>query len=162
MPAKAPTINTRRLDTAREAIARAVAGTARDEAIDRETLLRRVALAGTELEPITLRNALKRMVADGDRIAAEGATSARRYFDPTAKGWEPEAVATPPAAPAPPAAAPTPPAGRVEFSVYSDGRLAIIDGDDILILQPDDTGRLAYFLGCFQAPSPLRAPQLAA
>ena len=41
-------------------------------------------------------------------------------------------------------------ASAVEFSVYSDGRLAIIDGTEILVLQPDATRRLGYFLGCFE------------
>lgn len=51
------------------------------------------------------------------------------------------------AKPAP--AAPTVP--EIEFSIYDDGRLAIIDGDEILVLPPDATRRLGRFLGYFEA-----------
>ena len=51
----------------------------------------------------------------------------------------------------------TPP---VEFAVYSDGRLAIIDSDEILVLKPDDVRRLAFFLGCFDPKTAV--PQLLA
>lgn len=51
------------------------------------------------------------------------------------------------AKPAP--AAPTVP--EIEFSIYDDGRLAIIDGDEILVLLPDATRRLGRFLGYFEA-----------
>lgn len=32
---------------------------------------------------------------------------------------------------------------EIEFSIYDDGRLDIIDGDEILVLPPDATRRLA-------------------
>jgi len=41
------------------------------------------------------------------------------------------------------------PAPDIDFCVYADGHLAIIDGDEILVLPPDATRRLGHFLGCF-------------
>ena len=51
--------------------------------------------------------------------------------------------------PARPKKQPEIPPTEVDFSVYADGRLAIIDGDEILVLKPEDTRRLGQFLGCF-------------
>ena len=56
-----------------------------------------------------------------------------------------DAAATPAATPDAPAAP-----AEIEFAVYSDGRLAIFDGDEILILPPEATRRLGYFLGCLE------------
>lgn len=39
---------------------------------------------------------------------------------------------------------------EIDFAVYSDGRLAIVDGDEILVLPPEATRRLGYFLGCLE------------
>ena len=59
----------------------------------------------------------------------------------------PAAQVKEPIKPAP--AVPTAP--EIEFSIYDDGRLAIIDGDKILVLPPDATRRLGRFLGYFEA-----------
>lgn len=70
-----------------------------------------------------------------------------------------ECVTTPPVAPT--AVAPglpslqargnhvsdTPP--KIEFSMQDDGHLTIYDGDEVMVMPPEATRRLGYFLGCF-------------
>ena len=73
---------------------------------------------------------------------------------PREEARKPETETETPAAPVkelakPAPAAPTVP--EIEFSIYDDGRLAIIDGDEILVLPPDATRRLGRFLGYFEA-----------
>lgn len=158
---------------AKPALSAAIAGIDKSHAISREDLIARAACP--DIERRTLANAIKAMVSEGTVLAACGATRARRYFDirtlapagsmHTAQldaGATPSRTVSPaPAAVAapqdshakPPSAPPV-----VEYALYSDGRLAIIDGDEILVLPPDDTRRLAFFLGCFERPSqPLAA-----
>lgn len=161
---------------ARPAIAAAIADIDQAHAISREVLIARAACP--DIARNTLKSAIKNMVSEGIVIAACGATSARRYFDvrtqwvaddaPVASKGEraepspasavPAALPrtdAPPPAPANDTAAP----GAVEFALYSDGRLAIIDGDDILVLPPEDMRRLVHFLGCFDVPDGIPLPQ---
>lgn len=163
MPPKPIAISSRSpITVARDAIARAVSGLTREESIDKKTLLDLASRDLPDIDRGTLENSLRKMVSEGQRIAALGATSARRYFDPAAKGWEPEAAAEPAAGAAEITAEPPPAAQKavaappepppVEFAIYSDGRMAIIDGDEIFLLRPADTRRLVDFLGCFEAP----------
>lgn len=48
---------------------------------------------------------------------------------------------------------------EIEFALYDGGRLAIIGGDELMILPPKDTRRLGYFLGCLEILA--RPPRLA-
>ena len=165
------TINPKKntLFAARDALAKAIAGIDKAHAITRDELIGRI---DTAHERITLKNAVKRMCTEATVLGAFGATVARRYFDirtlnATCANSQTEAEATPSGSPAPQAMTTAPattavlekkPANtappvdidQVEFSVYSDGRLAIIDGDEILVIPPDATRRLGYFLGCFE------------
>ena len=154
---------------ARDALSKAICGIDRAHAITRDELIGR---ADTDLERVTLKNAVKRMCSEATVLGAFGATAARRYFDirtlnavcansqtgidtalPASSTPKTTTAATPAAEAnqkAPAIAAQPTNAGQIEFSVYSDGRLAIIDGDEILVLHPEDTRRLGCFLGCFE------------
>lgn len=71
-------------------------------------------------------------------------------------------IVTPvPTSPAPVAEPPAPPnetgeekTPDIEFSIYDDGRLAIMDGDELFVLPPTATRRLGHFLGCFDLSHP--------
>lgn len=70
-----------------------------------------------------------------------------------------ECVTTPPVAP--PAVAPGLPSlqargdhvsdnpPKIEFGIQDDGSMSIYDGDELMVLPPEATRRLGYFLGCF-------------
>lgn len=151
----------------RQAVTAAIAGRARDRAIDKDALINAVSLICDASRP-QIADMIKRMAAEATVVGAEGQTNQRRYFDirtlqtreaapPVAVVQADPVVEIKVAAPAPtvdkPAAPPAAAPEAVEFSVYSDGRLAIIDGDEILVLRAADTRRLAYFLGCFDTKS---------
>lgn len=75
---------------------------------------------------------------------APAAPTTKPATAPTVAKQPPRKVAAPAAQP------PKSTEDEVEFAVYSDGRLAIIDGDEILVLQRADTYRLANFLCLFE------------
>lgn len=58
------------------------------------------------------------------------------------------------------AAAAVPPRdpARIEFALWDDGRLSIYDGDDLVMLPPSDTARLARLLGVPAHPLAERVP----
>lgn len=157
--------------TAPEAITRAISGVPCEMPITCEALVTRAITLGAEHERHTLINIVRKMAAEGDVVGAIGATAARRYFDPRTEAGASAGpavasptVAEPPAehvdpSPAPPAAtgAEADPA-PIEYALYSDGRLAIIDGDEILVLPCADTLRLARFLGCFEFAATTHQP----
>ena len=93
--------------------------------------------------------AAERQRIEAERKAAEEAARPAADNDAGEAAARPRASAARPAAGKPAPAAPT--AQVIELSIYDDGRLAIIDGDEILVLPPDATRRLGRFLGYFEA-----------
>lgn len=137
---------------AREAIAKAISGITEDRAIKRDELLAR---AKTDIDHPTLINVIKKMVEEKKFVGAYGHTTARRYFD--LRSIDPQPVTddksgardTLNVQPAGPTTGEHD-AADIEFSIYNDGRLAIVDGDEVLVLPPAATRRLGYFLGCLE------------
>lgn len=134
----------------REAIAEAISGIPRDRAISKEELIARMP---DGISRPAIKGGIKRMASAAQILGAFGKTTARRYYDLRTTGADSRADAALPSEP--PATAKQPlhiaheaPAAEVEFAIYNDGRLAVIDGDEILVIPPEATLRLGYFLGC--------------
>lgn len=147
----------------RDAITAAIAGIAKTSAITRDELIARTK---SDIPRATLVDAIKKMGRESTVLGAYGATAGRRYFDirtlsASAEASPPQTKTAPNVKPAPIPApvsvlppVDTPPAAGaeakpVEFAIYNDGRLAIVDNDEIFVMQREDVARLARFLGCF-------------
>lgn len=141
------------IELARDAITKAIAGITKAGALKREDLFTR---AGTHIDHLTLRNVLRKMVLELKYVGACGHTASRRFYDlRTLEAAHSQIQNLTPAMDARtradvPKPQPTD-AAEIEFSIYDDGRLAIVDGDEILVLPPDATQRLGRFLGCFES-----------
>ena len=140
------------IELARDAITKSIAGITKESALKREELFAR---AETDIDHLTLRNVLRKMVLDQKRVGACGHTASRRYYDLATlvseqsqiPGWTPVMDAKTRADKQKPETS----VAEIEFSIYDDGRLAIMDEDEVLVLPPEATRRLGRFLGCFES-----------
>ena len=115
-------------------------------------LKRGVLIRRSGLQEGTVDSAISRLVKRGQAERAQ-------YGVIRLVGGASAAAAVPAAAPAPVAPkiekpqalalAPAPANPAFDFALHDDGRLAISAGDDVLVLQRNDTYRLARFLGLF-------------
>lgn len=115
-------------------------------------LKRGVLIRRTGLTEGTVDSAISRLVKRGQAERAQ-------YGVIRLVGGASAAAAVPAVAPAPAAPkiekpqalalAPAPANPAFDFALHDDGRLAISAGDDVLVLQRNDTYRLARFLGLF-------------
>lgn len=115
-------------------------------------LKRGVLIRRSGLQEGTVDSAISRLVKRGQAERAQ-------YGVIRLVGSASAAVAVPAVAPAPAAPkiekpqalalAPAPANPAFDFALHDDGRLAISAGDDVLVLQRNDTYRLARFLGLF-------------
>ena len=123
-------------------------------------LKRGVLIRRSGLQEGTVDSAISRLVKRGKAeraqygvirlVGSASAAAAVPAAPATTPATTPAATFQPPRKSAAPAAQPPESdANEVEFAVYSDGRLAIIDGDEIFVLKRDDTYRLPRFLGLF-------------
>lgn len=116
------------------------------DGITRKDLIKQSALTETAVD-----NAIFNLTKSKEAFRpAYGIIASTQYCKPV------DIVAPVPASPAPVAETPAQPEETnedktpdIEFSIYDDGRLAITDGDEILVLPPNATRRLGHFLGCF-------------
>ena len=113
-------------------------------------LKRGVLIRRTGLTEGTVDSAISRLVKRGQAERAQYGVI--RLVGGASAAAAVPAVAPAPAAPKiekPLALAPAPTNPAFDFALHDDGRLAISAGDDVLVLQRNDTYRLARFLGLF-------------
>lgn len=119
--------------------------------VSRKELIRK-----TELTDAGVDNAISKLVKRGEAVrTGYGVITATQTIKQVEALFStPTAIAK--IAPQEPAIS-TPEVGdvsQIEFSIYDDGRLVIMDGDEVFVLPPSATRRLGTFLGCFDMSQP--------